>query len=114
MSLLGICPFAQKTFNDTGPNLGHVLDSLYNHTLWFDSDDGDWVSVYNNTDFKIDNDNDTFGYAIRKITESKLNLAYSSKKVNIILGHFLHMPLKIIDEIQIVPPNWHEIVTLNQ
>ena len=42
------------------------------------------------------------------------NLAYSAKQAKITLGHFLHMPLKITDEIQAVPPNWHEVVTFNQ
>ena len=69
-----------ENLNGTGLDLGHVLDSLFNHTLWFDSDDGDWTPIYNDTDFKIDNDNEIFDYTIKKITEAKLNQICKTRK----------------------------------
>lgn len=41
-------------------------------------------------------------------------LAYSAKQGKATSGFFLYIPLKIIDKIQIVPPNWNEVITSNQ
>lgn len=41
-----------------------------NQTLWFDSEEGDWIPIYNDIDLKIDNDNHTFNYIVKEITEA--------------------------------------------